>query len=315
MDVNEAVPVPSFGRHETFHPRYGWLKKAYDQVAERPDAFRADDATVRFGVGKNMVSAIRFWSLAFKITEERKGGLETTSLGDAIFSDDGGLDPYLERPETLWILHWLLLSKPCRVPTWWMIMNQISGTVVGTGNLLDSVQEMVRNNHGWDAPSPVSVKRDTDVFLHTYTSKRDKLTVEEYIDCPFRNLRLARHDGDSVRFIFGPKTGLAPQVVSFACASFADGAGANDEISVARLAVEPGGVGNAFKMNEGDLTAALEAACGGDWDSGMSVSRLNGEPHIVFEDGAGSAARRILYAAYGPPTTKVEMTITGAMPS
>lgn len=316
MDINEAVPVPSFGRHETFHPRYGWLKKAYDRVAERPDAFRTDDATVRFGVGKNMVSAIRFWSLSFKITTDGdRGFLKTTNWGDAIFGD-GGLDPYLERPETLWILHWLLLSKPCRVPTWWIIMNRIPGTVVGARDLLDAVQGIVRDNPEWDAPSPASVKRDTDVFLHTYTSKQDKLTIEEYIDCPFRNMGLARHLGDSVRFVFGPKTGLTPQVVSFACADFADGMGANDEISVTRLAVESGGVGNAFKINEGDLAATLEAACGdGGSSGGMSVSRLNGEPRIVFEDGAGQTARRMLYAAYGPPTAKAGMAAKGAMPS
>lgn len=296
MDINEAVPAPSFGRHETFHPRYGWLKKAYDQTARRSDAFRADDATVRFGVGKNMVSAIRFWSLAFKITtDERKNGLQTTDLGGAIFGDDG-LDPYLERPETLWILHWLLLAPPCRVPTWWLIMNQMPGTVIGAGDLLDAVQEMVRNNPEWDAPSPASVKRDVDVFLHTYTSRRDRLTVEEYIDCPFRNLGLARHDNGSIRFTFGPKTGLTPQVVAFACADFAARTGVGD-VSVARLAVEPGGVGHAFKLNEGDLAAALEATCGGIRN--MSVTSVNGEPHLVFGEGAGSAAQSMLAASYG----------------
>lgn len=296
MDVNEAVPVPSFGRHETFHPRYGWLKKAYDQTAGRSDAFRADDATVRFGVGKNMVSAIRFWSLAFKITTDKeRGGLKTTGLGDAIFGD-GGLDPYLERPETLWILHWLLLAPPCRVPTWWIIMNQIPGTVVGAGDLLDTVQEMVRNNPEWDSPSPASVKRDVDVFLHMYTSKQDRLTVEEYIDCPFRNMGLARHDGGSIRFTFGPKTGLTSQVVAFACADFAARTGVG-EVSVARLAVEPGGVGHVFKLNEGDLASVLEDACGGM--QCMSVSHLNGEPHLKFE---GGAAQAMLAASYGTPT-------------
>ena len=296
MDVNEAVPAPSFGRHETFHPRYGWLKKAYDQTARRSDAFRADDATVRFGVGKNMVSAIRFWSLAFKITtDERKNGLQTTDLGDAIFGDNG-LDPYLERPETLWILHWLLLAPPCRVPTWWLIMNQMPGTVMGAVDLHDAVQEMVRNNPEWDAPSPASVKRDVDVFLHTYTSRRDRLTIEEYIDCPFRNLGLARHDDGSIRFTFGPKTGLTPQVVAFACADFAARTEVG-EVSVARLAVEPGGVGHAFKLNEGDLAAALEAACGGIRN--MSTTSVNGEPHLVFGEGADSAAQSMLAASYG----------------
>ena len=299
MDINEAVPAPSFGRHETFHPRYGWLKKAYDRVAERPDAFRTDDATVRFGVGKNMVRSIRFWSLSFKITADGdRGCLRTTEWGDAIFGD-GGLDPYLERPETLWILHWLLLAPPCRVPAWWIIMNQIPGTVVGAGDLLDTVQGIVRDNPEWDAPSPASVKRDVDVFFHTYTSKRDRLTIEEYIDCPFRNMGLARHDGGLIRFAFGPKTGLTPQVIAFACADFAHRTESGSEVSVARLAVKPGGVGNAFKMNEDDLTAALETACNGIRH--MSMTSVNGEPHLVFEGSAGAAAQAMLTASYGTP--------------
>ena len=296
MDVNEAVPVPSFGRHETFHPRHGWLKKAYDRIAEQPDAFRTNDATVRFGVGKNMVSAIRHWSLAFKITADRRaGGLGTTDIGDTIFRK-GGLDPYLERRETLWILHWLLMAKPCRMPTWWLIMNQISGTVVETEYLYNTIQGMVENNHIWGSPSHASVKRDVDVFLHTYTSKRDKLTVDERVDCPFRSLRLARHEDNSIRFMFGPKTGLSPHVVAFACADFADRVGAGDDISVARLAVEPGGVGNAFKMSENDLAVSLEAACGG----GMSMTSVNGEPYLVFGEGARTVARRMLDAACRP---------------
>ena len=198
-------------------------------------------------------------SLAFKITAEgQKGNLKVTDWGDLIFRDDTGLDPYIERPETLWILHWLLLAPPCRVPTWWLIMNQISGTAVGTGDLLDIVQELVKNNTQWNAPSSATVKRDVDVFLHTYTSKRDKLTIEEYIDCPFRNMRLARHDPSYIRIMFGPKTGLTPTVVAFACADFADRTNAQGEVSIARLAVEPGSVGNALKMNEGGLTDSIK---------------------------------------------------------
>lgn len=300
MDINEAITAPSFGRHESFHPRYGWLKKAYDLVSEQSDVFRADNATVRFGVGKNMVRAIRFWSLAFEITTDKsRGTLKTTRWGDAIFDNDNGIDPYLERPETLWILHWLLFAPPCRVPTWWIIMNQMRGAVISYGELLDTVQNMVKSNPRWNAPSPASVKRDVDVFFHTYTSKRDRLTVEEYIDCPFRNLRLARHDSNSIRFTFGPKTSLTPSAVAFACADFAYRAGAKDEISVARLAMEPGGVGNALKMNEGDLADSLETAC--SQTDCISLSRINGAPHLMFADGADMAAQAILIPSYRMP--------------
>ena len=295
MEITDAA-VQSFGRHETFHPRYGWLKKAYDCIKDDPGAFRAEDATVRFGVGKNMVNAIRFWSLAFKITRECKDGLEITNLGHGIFAEDG-FDPYLERPETLWLLHWLLFVPPCRVPAWWIIMN-MPGTVIGAMDVRNTVQETVSNTPGWNARSPGSIKRDIDVFLHTYTSKNDRLTPEEYIDCPFRNLKIARHDDGSLRFTFGPKSGLVPQVVAFACADFADKTGADRSVLVARLAVDAGSVGNIFKMSENDLAGRLKEACRGT--KSMSVSSVNGEPHLVFAGGAKAAAREMLATLYAP---------------
>ena len=38
----------------------------------------------------------------------------------------------LENMETLWLLHWFLLSKPCNLPVWWLIMNKFSA-----GNVSD----------------------------------------------------------------------------------------------------------------------------------------------------------------------------------
>ena len=295
MGINRDILIPSFGRHETFHPRYGWLKKAYDRIVEDPRAFRADNRTVRFGVGKNMVNAIKFWSLAFKITEERKDGLGVTETGSMIFGSDG-LDPYLERSETLWLLHWLLFAPPCRIPTWWMIMNRIPGTVVLTERIYDAAQECVRNFPNWDPPSPASVKRDVDVFLHTYTSRRDKLTIEEYIDCPFRNMRLARHNGGTVRFTYGPKPGLSPEVVAFACTDFVNMTGSSRDASVARMSVESGGPGNIFKMNENDLVAALESA---SIQTGLvSLIQINGVPHLRFPNGIKKASSELLRHIY-----------------
>ena len=50
MFMNEIVTlkdspfVTAFARHETFHFRYGWLKKGIDAVAEDPQMFSRADA-------------------------------------------------------------------------------------------------------------------------------------------------------------------------------------------------------------------------------------------------------------------------------
>ena len=291
--MNEAVPNPTFARHETFHPRYLWLKKAYDGVSEDSLAFRQKDAIVKFGVGKNMVNAIRFWSLAFKITETENKGIVTTKFGDDIFGKKG-LDPYLERAETLWVLHWKLLSKPCSVPVWWIALNEITATVVESGNVLDIVQDKVRNNPQWKTPSEGSVKRDMDVFLHMYTSKQDRLGIEEYLDCPFRGMSLVKYaDNKSLRFTFGQKNGLTPQVVAFACVDFAINTGTAKSISVARLAVEPGGVGNTFKLNESDIVKYLEEACLSA--KHLSLEHINGTRHLEFKMKSTDALLKTVY--------------------
>ena len=109
----QADYKPLFSGHETFPLRYGWLKKAFDAVAESADGsdnkhavFLADDAIARFGVGKNMVASIRHWATTAGIIADLSGDdahLIPTPLGNLIFGFDGA-DPYMEMPTTLWLI-------------------------------------------------------------------------------------------------------------------------------------------------------------------------------------------------------------------
>ena len=70
------------------------------------NAFNAPDAVVHLGVGKNMVSGIRFWLKAFGLTDNDA----PTELAHLIFADDNGFDRFLEDTNTLWLLHYSLVS-------------------------------------------------------------------------------------------------------------------------------------------------------------------------------------------------------------
>ena len=71
-DKRKQNVSPVFARHETFHPRFGWLKKGFDKAIENPDVFLSEAAPSILGVGKNMVKAIKYWCIAFKVLEEIK---------------------------------------------------------------------------------------------------------------------------------------------------------------------------------------------------------------------------------------------------
>ena len=66
-----------FSGHESFPCRTLWLKKGYDFIKSNGN-FNADDAVVTLGVGKNMVSAIRYWYKVFGFNSESLVGLPIT---------------------------------------------------------------------------------------------------------------------------------------------------------------------------------------------------------------------------------------------
>ncbi|MDD2798764.1 MAG: DUF4007 family protein [Bacteroidales bacterium] len=96
----------SFSGHESFYCKSLWLKKGYDFISENKD-FNAPNAVVELGIGKNMVSSLRYWMRAFGLFDE---GMPTL-IADYLFDNKNGKDPYIEDLGTLWLLHYLLVKS------------------------------------------------------------------------------------------------------------------------------------------------------------------------------------------------------------
>jgi len=96
----------TFSGHDSFQCRQLWLKKGYDYVVENKN-FNDEDAVVKLGVGKNMVSSIRFWLKAFNIVDNNDS---PTEFGKKLFDDEIGYDPFLEDEASLWLLHYNLVK-------------------------------------------------------------------------------------------------------------------------------------------------------------------------------------------------------------
>ena len=95
----------SFSGHESFYCKSLWLKKGYDFISENKD-FNAPNAVVELGIGKNMVSSLRFWMRAFGLFDEGNPSL----IADYLLDSERGKDPYIEDLGTLWLLHYLLVK-------------------------------------------------------------------------------------------------------------------------------------------------------------------------------------------------------------
>lgn len=109
----------TFSGHDTFHCRQFWLKKAFDFQSSNK-RFNDDEASLELGVGKNMVTAIRYWSRCFQMIDDEN---KPSQLANNLLRD-GGWDPYLEDHGSLWLLHWLLITSE-NASTFTIIFNEL----------------------------------------------------------------------------------------------------------------------------------------------------------------------------------------------
>lgn len=116
----------SFSGHESFHCKSLWLKKGYDFICNKKH-FADTDSVVELGVGKNMVSAIRYWLKAFSLTKEDT----LTDLAEYIFSTNTGRDPFCEDIATLGycIIIWLNLKLQVFINLYSSIFNVKEGSL------------------------------------------------------------------------------------------------------------------------------------------------------------------------------------------
>lgn len=104
---NTEITKYTFSGHDSFQCRQLWLKKGFDYVQEGKN-FNDEDAVVKLGVGKNMVSSIRFWLKAFNVIDNKD---IPTEFGKHLFDDETGYDPFLEDDASLWLLHYQLVKN------------------------------------------------------------------------------------------------------------------------------------------------------------------------------------------------------------
>lgn len=273
--LNYKNPVnPVFANHETFHPRFGWLKKGFDAVQGDPGIFLEDDAPVRLGVGKNMVRSIRYWCTAYKIIDKNNS---TTKLGRQLLGDNGW-DPYLEDPASLWLLHWNLLKPTCEAAAWYYIFNIFRRLEFTKGDILAGLNEYVTNFNKNIAES--SFVKDINCILRMYVAQELNINSpsEDSIDCPFNELGLIRNFGKNYQFKVGAKTNLPPEIIVAACLEYA--AWINQDknqvktINIPSLLYEEGSPGMVFKLTENILCASIETV----------AKNLNS---LIFSDTAG----------------------------
>lgn len=299
----EQAAMPVFAGHQTFHPRFGWIKKGFDAASTNSFVFAEPDAPVKLGVGKNMAEAIRFWCVATKVlvrkphpTRSRQSVYLPTNLGEALLGE-GGLDPFMEDPSSLWMLHWQALSHQSSLPIWWSVFNDFPGIEFSEDELVRYCADEIAATT-WSQPKETSVRKDVDCLLRMYTTRqtRHRQSIDEMLDSPFRDLGLitpAASGDRTYRFVRGKKPTMSAIAVAYACLDFLAVSDPDARTaSMNRLAADPGSPGRLLKLTEDSIAAAIEEVSG--LSEQISLASPAGTSQLVVDGEPAAVASQLL---------------------
>lgn len=193
----------AFGRHETFHLRFGWLTKGFRYWCETLELLGDSDPTVDLGVGKNMVTSIRYWMEAAQIVQSAPThGVTPTRIGKLLFTQDNGWDPYLEDDTSLWLLHWLIASNPRDATAIYWYFNRYHKPEFTSNELFGALADFVRENVK-SRIADSTLKNDINVLLRMYGPHEvaKGVPVEEGLDSPMTMLGLIQRSSDSKHYL------------------------------------------------------------------------------------------------------------------
>ena len=244
-----------FQGHDTFVCRSNWLKKGYDFVTDGGN-FNDDDAVVQLGVGKNMVTAIRYWLRAFGLTSEQDQLLPVAHelLGP------NGLDPYMEDSATLWYLHYALV-RTGRASIYHYVFNELRKENFSFSR---KVLENFINRRCAERGISVSentLENDILVFTRSYApSDKDKgkVDIEDESNGLLQDLGLvtvSRNDGIRYQVENLERPELPWQVV---LRVILENEHYGEAISFSDLEVAPDSPGLVFALNEKGLFYKIE---------------------------------------------------------
>lgn len=295
-----------FSGHETFPLRQLWLRKAYFAVADAPDdgsVFTAESAVRYFGVGKNMVSAIRHWGLATNVLAEGKQGeIATGPIGELLFGEQG-VDPYLERPATCWLVHWMLAGRATRSTTWHWVFNRVTSQTFDRDSLVKSLLELAAERRS--RASETTLRRDVEVCIRCYLNRSGK-EVDDVVEPLLADLGLIT-EGPTGTFQFrrGSHPTLPDELFAFALMEFWDRwdqatGSSQNTLSFEAITHDFGSPGRVFKLDEAsvaDRLLHLDAITSGAvrWTDSAGLRQVS-RPKGKLDE---TSKMRLLSKAYG----------------
>ncbi len=182
----ETINKPRVKGHGTFVLRDGWINKALSELAKYGNEriFAASDATDIFGIGSNMVTALRYWVQCFGFIDETKisKGCFLSPLGILVYENDR----YLEDLFTIWVMHSNLVRNYSKASLFHDYFNDEKFHTIEKQQL---IEVFVKKWKEFEIPEK-SIESDVTVLFNTYCKLKINDDPEDKIVSPLTELGL-----------------------------------------------------------------------------------------------------------------------------
>lgn len=202
----------SFSGHESFQCKTLWLKKGYDYL-QGGNNFADANAVAVLGVGKNMVSSIRYWLKAFGLTKTDL----LQPIASYLFDSENGKDPFAEDITTLWILHFLLIStESASLYNLLFIDYQREKKEFSKADLLSFVKRKCSVPEQKNVYNENTVNKDINVLVKNYVAPNDLKAIEDFSALLLSLGMLIPKGSDTYAFKTNIANDIVPEVILFA---------------------------------------------------------------------------------------------------
>lgn len=209
----------SFSGHESFHCKSLWLKKGYDYL-NAGNSFTDTESVIKLGVGKNMVASIRFWLRAFGLSRSD----ELSGIADYIFNTESGRDPYAEDLNTLWILHFLLVtSGVASIYYLTFVEYQRERREFSRDDLKGFIKRKCFVPEQKNVFNENTVKKDIGVLLKNYVAPKDLKNIEDFSALLIGLGLIVNKDSEIYSYRVVDTNEIASEIVLFALISMRGG--------------------------------------------------------------------------------------------
>ena len=277
----------NFSGHETFPLRQLWLYKAHELIKlyDKPFTKDAEKSITHFGIGKNMLKSMGYWIQATQLYKsDNKGDYIPSQFGTNLFDENFG-DPYLERVESLWLLHIHLSTNLNKNSCLYWLFNINNLPIFNFSDFKKGIYRWAELE-GIDQNSiskESTLKKDFNLSLNLYCSRVAKVDYEDIVHFPFLTLGIIKQSQglrQNFQIIRHNLTDIPKSVFYYCFLRYANSRNNVGAISFEDLLNDKEAPGRVLLLNEHPLRIYLEDL----------EKDLNGA--YIFDDTAG---QRMVY--------------------